>query len=78
MISDEQNRCVLSSLLFYVFLFDIIPLLNELFEFTGFTNIENKIVNLLYMQTSWIYFTNGGGLNIELILLLNYCHKQEL
>lgn len=78
MISDEQNRCVLSSLLFYVFLFDIIPLLNELFEFTGFTNIENKIVNLLYMQTSWIYFINGGGLNIELILLLNYCHKQEL
>lgn len=78
MISDEQNRCVLSSLLFYVFLFDIILLLNELFEFTGFTNIENKIVNLLYMQTSWIYFTNGGGLNIELILLLNYCHKQEL
>lgn len=56
--------------------FDIITLLKEPCEFTEFIKIENKKISLvLYANKLDLFSQTGGGLNIELILPVNYCHK---
>ena len=60
---------------FHMFLFDIIPLSNELCEFTEFTKTE-KEKDKLSLVHKWLIFTNWGGLKVELILLVNHCRKQ--